>query len=82
METFSGMNKRKDIGDLVRDDDVRREFGGVSLDTLERWDNDPNMGFPVKIPHGGRNYRSRVQLDEFKAKLITNAMETKKRKRA
>lgn len=73
------MSKSKDIGDLVADPDVRREFGVISEDTLARWDADAELGFPPKITIRNRNYRSRVALDEFKARLVAEALQTRPR---
>jgi hypothetical protein len=56
---------------LVPDAKVRQEFS-TTLMTLYRWDKNPDMkalGWPPKIPLNGRNYRSRRQLDAFKASL-------------
>jgi len=46
--------------------------------TAWRWDRDVAliaMGWPAKIQIRGRNFRSRRQLEQFKAALIRKAIE-------
>ena len=65
---------------LIKDSAVRAEFGDISEDTLKSWDDDPELGFAPKLTIRNRNYRSRRALDEFKARLLQQAL--KKRKHA
>jgi hypothetical protein len=58
--------------EMVPDPQVAREFGGITLMTLYRWDRDPEMGAlgwegPIKIRK--RNYRSRQMLEKVKTAL-------------
>ena len=62
---------------LVPDPTVLKEFGIVPM-TLWRWDQDPRVGFPPKIKIGPRNYRSRRLIEEFKAKLLREAIANQK----
>ena len=61
--------------DLVPDGRVCKEFHVTSM-TLLRWTNNPKMGFPPAIKIGGRNYRSRKALDEFKAQKEREGLAT------
>jgi hypothetical protein len=68
--------------ELVADPQVAREIS-VSLMTLWRHDNNPEMvalGWPAKIQINKRNFRSRNQLEMFKAAMLKRAM-TKQRKK-
>jgi predicted DNA-binding transcriptional regulator AlpA len=60
--------------ELVPDPQVLKEFGIIPM-TLWRWDNDPRVGFPPARRIGPRKYRSRRELEEFKAKLLREAIE-------
>jgi hypothetical protein len=60
--------------ELVADPQVQRELGNISPMTLWRWDQRPDLGFPTKIKIGLRNYRSRRELEAFKARLLGQAM--------
>jgi hypothetical protein len=61
-----------DHDELVPDPVVWRELGITNM-TLWRWDRDPTLDFlpPIKIRN--RNFRSRRQLEEFKARMIRQA---------
>jgi predicted DNA-binding transcriptional regulator AlpA len=59
---------------LVRDRAVAEEFGDVSLMTLYRWTNDTKLGFPPPVKIRNKNFRSRRALEEFKARLMHNAI--------
>jgi hypothetical protein len=59
--------------ELVPDPQVWREFG-VSAMTGHRWTHDPNLGFPPKIKIRDRNFRSRKQLEGFKARMLQQAL--------
>ena len=65
-----------DVGDepdaLVPDPVVWREFG-ISSMTLWRWSRDPNR-LPPQIKIRERNFRSRRQLEEFKARMLRVAI--------
>jgi hypothetical protein len=68
-----------DLG-LVADPAVQREFN-VSAMTLWRWDRDPDLGFPPPIKIRKRKFRSRQLLDEFKSRLLDQAIEEQRRGR-
>jgi hypothetical protein len=62
---------------LVPDSQVAVELGGVSRMTIFRWDRDPaktGQGFPPRIMLNGRGYRSRQELEKFKANLMRKAL--------
>jgi hypothetical protein len=62
--------------ELVPDPQVAAEFH-ITLMTVWRWDHSPAMaalGWPRKIKVGPRNYRTRDQLEAFKANLIRRAL--------
>jgi predicted DNA-binding transcriptional regulator AlpA len=63
--------------EMVPDPQVCREFGITGM-TLYRWTKDPKMGFPPPIKFSnkptGRNYRSRRQLEAFKARMMQRAI--------
>jgi hypothetical protein len=61
---------------LVPGPQVQREFA-VTATTIWRWDRDPNLGFPPAIKINGRTYRSRQQLEAFKAKLLAQALKAR-----
>jgi hypothetical protein len=72
--------KEDDIGDLVPDSEVLREFG-ISTMTLWRWDQDLALGFPPPIRIRKRKFRSRNRLNEFKVLLLRNAIERRAQRR-
>ena len=62
--------------ELVPDPKVCREFN-VSAMTLWRWDRDPQLaqlGWPAPIEIRRRKFRSRKQLEAFKARMLRNAL--------
>lgn len=61
-----------EVGDLVPDPAVCREFGITTM-TLWRWSCDPELNFPARIQIRKRNFRGRRQLDDFKARMIRSA---------
>jgi predicted DNA-binding transcriptional regulator AlpA len=63
---------------LVPDPEVCREFG-ITLMTLWRWDQDPNLGFPPKVKIRERNHRSRKQVEAFKRQLMQQALKHRHR---
>ena len=68
------------VDELVPDRKARMEVGGVSAMTIHRWDNS-KLGFPPKIKLNGRNYRSRHQLEAFKAALMARALKARQVKK-
>jgi predicted DNA-binding transcriptional regulator AlpA len=68
------VKKMDDADYLIPDTLVQREFGGVSKMTFFRWTRDPTLNFPPPVRIKSRNYRSRQQLEAFKAKLLTAAL--------
>jgi hypothetical protein len=58
--------------ELVPDPVVWRELGICAM-TWWRWNRDPRVGLPPPIKIRNRNYRSRRQLEEFKARMIRQA---------
>jgi hypothetical protein len=58
---------------LVPDPVVWREFGITSM-TGWRWSNDPKLGFPPPIKIRTRCFRSRRQIEAFKARVLANAI--------
>jgi hypothetical protein len=42
--------------------------------TIWRWDRDSKLGFPPAIRINRRTYRSRRALEEWKAKLLAEAL--------
>jgi hypothetical protein len=59
-----------DIDTLVPDPKVREELGGISPMAMWRWERDPNLDFPPAVYVRGRKFRSRHQLETFKANLL------------
>jgi hypothetical protein len=69
-----------DVDEYVPDPHVAKEFHR-SLMSVWRWDRDPRkaeLGWPAKIRIGNRNYRSRKQLEVFKANLLRLALAERK----
>jgi predicted DNA-binding transcriptional regulator AlpA len=62
-------NAPKPPDELVVDKQARKECGGVSRMTFNRWEKDPKLQFPPAVKINKRNYRWRSQLEEFKQKL-------------
>lgn len=68
------------VGDpLVPDPMVCREFG-VTRMTLHRWDQDEQLGFPIKIQIRDKNYRRRSELDAFKQRVFEEALAARGKK--
>jgi predicted DNA-binding transcriptional regulator AlpA len=61
-----------DNDELVRDPQVCREFGIVSM-TMWRWDHDPDFGFPPPIYIRNRKYRRRSEIEAFKQRMIASS---------
>jgi hypothetical protein len=63
--------------ELVPDTQARIELGHISAMTLWRWDRDPKMlemGWPPLIKIGKRNFRSRKEIERFKAAVQQDAI--------
>jgi hypothetical protein len=58
---------------LVPDRQVANEFG-ITLMGIWRWTNDPGLGFPPQIKIRNRNFRSRRALEEFKRRMMRQAI--------
>ena len=58
---------------LVPDPQVWKEFG-VSSMTLFRWSRNPKLNFPPAVKINGRNFRSRRLIEDFKARLLREAI--------
>ena len=66
---------------LVADPQFIEEFD-ISNNTKGRYDKDPRMhelGWPLPIKIKDRNYRSRRQIEEFKANLLKRAIAERSR---
>jgi hypothetical protein len=60
----------------VPDPLVWKEFHVTSM-TLYRWTHDKALGFPPPIKINKRNFRSRQQLEAFKARMLRQAIVTR-----
>jgi len=60
---------------LVPDRLVCDEFSITPM-TLWRWDNDPDLQFPSATKIRNRNYRSRRELEAFKARMLRRGIGT------
>jgi hypothetical protein len=58
---------------LIPDPIVCAEFGVTAM-TLWRWTRDPDLNFPPAIAIRNRNFRSRKQLEAFKARMLSKAI--------
>ena len=67
------MSRSEQPDELVPDPQVWRELGITSM-TGWRYTHDPELNFPPPIKIRTRNFRSRRQLEEFKARLLRHAM--------
>ena len=67
--TSAKLPPSKDHDELVVDKQARRECGGVSRMTFYRWERVPELQFPPAIKINKRKYRSRILLEQFKARL-------------
>ena len=64
------------VDNFVPDPLVAKEFHVTTM-TLWRWDHCPakiKLGWPPKVKIGDRNFRSRLQLENFKSNLLRNAL--------
>jgi hypothetical protein len=64
------------IDTLVPDPQVLKEFS-ITIMSLWRWDRDPALDFPPPIKIRNKNYRSRRQLEQFKARMLRLAIEAR-----
>jgi predicted DNA-binding transcriptional regulator AlpA len=60
--------------ELVPDKKMRAELGGISATTIDRWEKDPRLSFPPKITIRRHSFRSRVALEEFKSRMVAEAV--------
>ena len=58
---------------LIPDPVVCAEFGVTAM-TLWRWTRDTELNFPPAIAIRNRNFRSRKQLEAFKARMLMKAI--------
>jgi predicted DNA-binding transcriptional regulator AlpA len=58
---------------LIPDPVVCAEFGVTAM-TLWRWTRDRELNFPPAITIRNRNFRSRKQLEAFKARMLIRAI--------
>ena len=62
---------------FVPDRQVRDELGGLAHMTVWRWDHMPETrpaGWPPLVRIGGRKFRSRQQVEQFKDELVKRAI--------
>jgi hypothetical protein len=59
----------KEHDELVVDKQARKECGGVSRMTFNRWKKKPELQLPPAVQINNRNYRWRSQLEGFKERL-------------
>jgi hypothetical protein len=69
-------NEQDSPDTLVPDPVVWAEFGVTEM-TGHRWDQDPTLGFPPKIKIRRHNYRSRRALEEFKERMVAQAIKAR-----
>jgi hypothetical protein len=67
-----------DNDELVPDPQVWKELGITSM-TGWRWTRDPALDFPPQITIRRRNFRSRKQLEAFKARMLRQALKQVRR---
>jgi predicted DNA-binding transcriptional regulator AlpA len=58
---------------FVPDPQVWKELG-ISSMTGWRWQRDPDLDFPPRIQIRGRNFRSRKQLERWKAEMLRRSI--------
>ena len=63
----------EEVDELIPDRKVAREFN-VTQRTLDEWTVDPALGFPPMLVIRRRRYRSRNQIEAFKAALVQRAL--------
>jgi predicted DNA-binding transcriptional regulator AlpA len=62
-----------DVDTFVPDPQVWKELG-ISSMTGWRWQRDPDLNFPPRIQIRGRNFRSRNQLERWKAEMLRRSI--------
>jgi hypothetical protein len=70
-------DKSKTYDSLVPDAIAKAELGNVSAMTWWRWQRDAHLAalnFPIAVNLNGRTYRSRLQLEAFKQRLMQEAI--------
>jgi hypothetical protein len=55
---------------------------GVSVRSIERWEEDPELGFPKSRNVNGRNYDDTDALDAWDAKCAAAAREARSKRKA
>ena len=72
-----GKQPSEDVADVtdtfVPDPQVWKELG-ISSMTGWRWQRDPDLNFPPRIQIRGRNFRSRKQLERWKAEMLRRSI--------
>ncbi len=61
---------------FVPDRQVLKELNVTKM-TLHRWTLDPKLDFPPKIKIRGHNFRSRILLEKFKARMLAAAIKAR-----
>ena len=69
---FAGAIDRAGLSILVPD--LRSPENSASLMSLWRWTRDPALAFPQPVQINRRNFRSRKQIEEFKDRMLRNAI--------
>jgi hypothetical protein len=64
---------------LVPNAQLCRELG-ITRMTLHRWERDQSIGLPPPIKIRGRNFRSRAEIEAFKARLWRDAIKRRAKK--
>ena len=77
--TKASTDLSEDVADVVDtfvpDPQVWKELG-ISSMTGWRWQRDPDLNFPPRIQIRGRNFRSRKQLERWKARCCAGRSES------
>jgi predicted DNA-binding transcriptional regulator AlpA len=75
--TKASTDSSEDVADVVDtfvpDPQVWKELG-ISSMTGWRWQRDPDLNFPPRIQIRGRNFRSRKQLERWKAEMLRRSI--------
>jgi hypothetical protein len=74
---MAARNTKAKTNELVPDKVVLAEFGICAM-TIQRWTADPKLGFPPAIKIRERNFRSREQLEQFKARMVQAALDARR----
>jgi hypothetical protein len=70
-------DRMEDHDILVPDHIARAELGNLTAMSFYRRDSHPEADWPKKIKWHGRNYRSRAALENFKSKLLAQALKAR-----